>query len=66
MTSKSPIPAFVPKAPDAIMAEVWRNKQQINAESGYDIDKLLARVKRECHPASGRDFMRHLAGPSGR
>jgi hypothetical protein len=47
MKSKSPVPAFVPKAPDAIMAEVWRIKQQINAEADYDIDKLLARVKRQ-------------------
>jgi len=45
--SKQVIPAFEPKAPDAIMAELWRNKQRINAEAGYDIDKLLARVKRE-------------------
>ncbi len=42
-----PVPAFVPKAPDAIMAELWRTKQRINAQAGYDIDKLLARVKRE-------------------
>jgi hypothetical protein len=41
------IPAFVPKAPDAIMAELWNTKQRINAEAGYDIDKLLARVKRD-------------------
>ena len=41
------VPAFVPKAPDAIMAELWSTKQRINAEAGYDIDKLLARVKRE-------------------
>lgn len=47
MKSKSSIPAFVPKAPDAIMAEVWRIKQQINADSDYDIDKLLARIKRQ-------------------
>lgn len=42
-----PVPAFVPKAPDAIMAELWSTKQRINAEAGYDIDKLLARVRRE-------------------
>lgn len=41
-----PVPAFVPKAPDAIMAELWSTKQRINVEAGYDIDKLLARVKR--------------------
>ena len=45
--SKQSIPAFTPKAPDAIMAELWRTKQRINAEAGYDIDKLLARVKRQ-------------------
>ena len=45
--SIQPVPAFVPKAPDAIMAELWSTKQRINAEAGYDIDKLLARVKRE-------------------
>lgn len=44
---KQVIPAYEPKAPDAIMAELWRTKQRINAEAGYDIDKLLARVKRE-------------------
>jgi hypothetical protein len=41
------VPAFIPKAPDAIMAELWRTKLRINADAGYDIDKLLARVKRE-------------------
>jgi len=45
--ANQPVPAFVPKAPDAIMAELWSTKQRINAEAGYDIDKLLARVKRE-------------------
>lgn len=45
--SIQPVPAFVPKAPDAIVAELWSTKQRINAEAGYDIDKLLARVKRE-------------------
>jgi hypothetical protein len=45
--SKQVIPAFEPKAPDAIMAKLWRTKQRINAEAGYDIDRLLARVKRE-------------------
>lgn len=44
--ANQPIPVFVPKAPDAIMAELWSTKQRINAEAGYDIDKLLARVKR--------------------
>lgn len=44
--ANQPIPAFVPKAPDAIMAELWSTKQRINAEAGYDIDKLLARAKR--------------------
>ncbi len=44
--ANQPVPAFVPKAPDAIMAELWSTKQRINAEAGYDIDKLLARVKR--------------------
>jgi len=41
------VPAFVPKAPDLLMAEVWRTKQRLNAEADYDIDKLLARLKRE-------------------
>ena len=45
--SRQVIPAFEPKAPDAIMAELWRTKQRINAEADYDIDKLLARVRRE-------------------
>jgi hypothetical protein len=45
--SRQVIPAFEPKAPDAIMAELWRTKQRMNAEADYDIDKLLARVKHE-------------------
>ncbi len=45
--SRQTVPAFVPKAPDAIMAELWSTKQRINAQADYDIDKLLARVKRE-------------------
>ncbi len=41
------VPAFAPKAPDAIMAELWLTKRRLNAEADYDIDKLLARVKEE-------------------
>jgi len=31
----------------ATSAELWRTKQRINTEAGYDIDKLLARVRSE-------------------
>lgn len=41
------VPAFEPKAPDAIMADLWRTKRLINAQADYDVDKLLARVRRE-------------------
>ncbi len=41
------VPAFIPKAPDAIMAELWQTKRRLNAEADYDIDKLLARVKKD-------------------
>lgn len=45
--ANQPVPVFVPKAPDAIMAELWSTKQRIDAEARYDIDKLQAWAKRE-------------------
>lgn len=42
-----PVPAYVPKAPDAIMAELWAFKRQANAAADYDIKKLLKRIERE-------------------
>jgi len=42
-----PVPAYVPKAPDAIMAERWAFKRQTNAAADYDIRKLLKRIVRE-------------------
>ena len=36
------IAAYVPKAPDAIMAELWRVKAKLNADAGYDVDRLIA------------------------
>jgi hypothetical protein len=41
------VPAYVPKAPDAIMAELWAFKRQANAAANYDIKKLLKRIKQE-------------------
>lgn len=42
-----PVPAYIPKAPDAIMAELWAFKRQANAAADYDINKLLKRIERE-------------------
>jgi hypothetical protein len=39
------IAAFVPKAPDAIMAELWRVKAKLNADAGYDVDRLIANAR---------------------
>jgi len=41
------VPAYIPKAPDAIMAELWDFKRQANAAANYDIRKLLKRIERE-------------------
>jgi len=41
------VPAYVPKAPDAIMAELWAFKRQANAAANYDIRRLLKRIERE-------------------
>lgn len=41
------VPAYIPKAPDAIMAELWVFKRQANAAADYDIKKLLKRIERE-------------------
>lgn len=46
-TKKSVVPAYVPKAPDAIMAELWAVKRQANADANYDIRTLLQRIVRE-------------------
>ncbi len=43
----APVPAYVPKAPDAIMAELWAFKRQANADAHYDLRTLLQRIKRE-------------------
>ncbi len=43
----APVPAYVPKAPDAIMAKLWAFKRQANADAKYDIRKLLQRIVRE-------------------
>jgi hypothetical protein len=47
-----PVRPFVRKAPDAIMAEVWRIKAQINAEAGYSVEKILERA-RQCAAQQG-------------
>jgi hypothetical protein len=47
-----PVKPFVRKAPDAIMAEVWRIKAQINAEAGYSVEKILERA-RQCAAQQG-------------
>jgi hypothetical protein len=43
----APVPAYVPKAPDAIMAELWAFKRQANADAQYDVRKLLQHIVRE-------------------
>ena len=42
-----PVPAYEPKAPDAIMAELWAFKRRANADAKYDLRKLLERIVRE-------------------
>lgn len=42
-----PVPAYVPNAPDHIMAELWAFKRQANADAKYDVRKLLQRIVRE-------------------
>jgi endo-alpha-1,4-polygalactosaminidase (GH114 family) len=44
---KVEFPVFTRKAPDAIMADVWRIKAQLNAEAGYSVDKIVQRA-RQC------------------
>lgn len=53
-TKNSVVPAYVPKAPDAIMAELWAVKRQANADAHYDVRTLLKRIVRETQdkPAS--------------
>ncbi len=46
-TQNSVVPAYVPKAPDAIMAELWAVKRQANADAHYDVRTLLKRIVRE-------------------
>lgn len=42
-----PVPAYAPKAPDAIMAELWAFRRQANAAANYNVKKLLRRIERE-------------------
>jgi hypothetical protein len=42
----TPIAAAPRRAPDSIMAELWAVKARMNAEAGYDVDRLLANVHR--------------------
>lgn len=37
--------ASVRRAPDSIMSELWSVKARMNAEAGYDVDRLLSNVK---------------------
>lgn len=46
-TKNAVVPAYVPKAPDAIMAELWAFKRQANADAHYDVRTLLQRIARE-------------------
>jgi hypothetical protein len=39
------IAAYVPRAPDAIMAELWRVKAKLNTDAGYDVDRLIANAR---------------------
>ena len=44
LSDKNVVPAYVPKAPDAIMAELWAFKRQANADAHYDVHTLLERI----------------------
>ena len=41
--------------PDSILEEVWRIKDQLAAEAGYDIDRFVEQLRAwsAAHPASG-------------
>jgi hypothetical protein len=57
-TKNAVVPAYVPKAPDAIMAELWAFKRQANADAQYDVRALLQRIARETEnkrPNSGSE-----------
>ena len=43
----APVPAYIPKAPDAITAELWAFKRRANADAQYDVRKLLQRIMRQ-------------------
>lgn len=49
-TKNAVVPAYVPKAPDAIMAELWAFKRQANADAHYVVRKLL-----QCMAGETRD-----------
>ena len=46
-TKNAVVPAYVPTAPDTIMAELWAFKRQANADAHYDVRTLLERIVRE-------------------
>ena len=39
-----------PRQPSAILAELWAVKAKLNAEAAYDMDNLIAIVRRDAAP----------------
>ena len=39
------VPAYIPRARDAIMQELWDVKARLNAEAGYSAANIVARVR---------------------
>lgn len=62
-SNSAPIPsAATPRrAPDSIMAELWAVKARMNAEAGYDVDRLLANVHRMAQQSRGAHATAPLA-----
>ncbi|MGL6351211.1 MAG: hypothetical protein ACRC2U_15480 [Aeromonas sp.] len=47
MKTVTKLPAKKPKAPDAILVELWEHKRQINREANYDIDTLVRTARKQ-------------------
>jgi hypothetical protein len=62
-TQNTAAPNLAPprRAPDSIMAELWAVKARMNAEAGYDVDRLLANVHRMAQQSRGAHVTTQLA-----
>jgi hypothetical protein len=56
-----PTTATARRAPDSIMSELWAVKAQMNADAGYDVDRLLANVHQMAQRSRGVKLPSQLA-----